>query len=170
MPGEGLPMTPETLLWLAIDPALHLLRGGMEGDKARAMLVAIALQESRIKHRRQLGGPARGFWQFELNGIRGVLNHPACQTRIHEALGTLAYRAEDWTPGDCHAAIEHNDVLAAAFARCLLWTLPDQLPRRSDPGEGWRQYIDAWRPGRPHRQTWDGLFEKAWDAVAEVRP
>lgn len=161
-------MTPQTLLWLAIDPALHLLGLETQGDRARAMLVAIALQESRIKHRRQIGGPARGFWQFEINGVRGVLHHAASQPKIHEVLAALDYPSEHWNSGNIHAAIEHNDVLAAALARCLLWTLPDRLPRRSDPGEGWRQYIEAWRPGRPHRQTWDGLFEKAWNAVEGV--
>ena len=28
------------------------------------MLLAIGLQESRFVHRRQIGGPACGFWQF----------------------------------------------------------------------------------------------------------
>lgn len=161
-------MTPKTLLWLAIDPALVLLRDELRSDSARAMMVAIALQESRIKHRRQIGGPARGFWQFEVSGVRGVLNHAKTQPKIHEVLAALNYPPEHWTPGNCHVAIEHNDVLAAAFARCNLLWLPDPLPRRSDPGEGWRQYIEAWRPGRPHRQTWDSLYEQAWDAVSEV--
>lgn len=168
--GGIVDMTPQTLLWLAIDPALHLLGLGMQGDPARAMLVAIALQESRIKHRRQIGGPAAGFWQFELNGVRGVLNHPASQPHVHQVLAALSYPPETWVVGNCHAAIEHNDVLAAAFSRCLLWTLPGRLPRRSDPGEGWRQYIETWRPGRPHRQTWDGLYERAWTAVEETGP
>lgn len=158
-------MTPNMLTWLAIDPAFVLLREDMDSDAARAMLIAIALQESRIKHRRQIGGPAHGFWQFEVAGVRGVLTHPASQPRIHEALVALDYPPERWNSENIHAAIEHNDVLAAAFARCLLWTLPDQLPRRGDPGEGWRQYIEAWRPGRPHRGTWDGLYLEAWDTV-----
>lgn len=161
-------MTPKTLLWLAIDPALVLLRNELRSDAARAMMVAIALQESRIKHRKQIGGPARGFWQFEVNGVRGVLNHAKTQPKIHEVLSALDYPPEHWTPGNCHVAIEHNDVLAAAFARCNLWWLLGPLPRRSDPGEGWRQYMEAWRPGRPHRQTWDSLYEQAWDAVDEV--
>lgn len=161
-------MTPNRLTWLAIDPALVFLREDMDSDAARVMLIAIALQESRIRHRRQIGGPARGFWQFEVAGVRGVLTHAASQPRIHEVLAALDYPPEHWNPGNCHAAIEHNDVLAAAFARCLLWTLPDQLPRRSDPGEGWRQYIEAWRPGRPHRQTWNSAYDQAWDTVEEI--
>ena len=47
-----------------LDPAAKLLPG-MDSAKARVMLLAIGLQESRFEHRRQIGGPARGFWQFE---------------------------------------------------------------------------------------------------------
>lgn len=161
-------MTPHTLLWLAVDPALHLLGLGMQSDRARAMLVAIALQESRIRHRRQVGGPARGFFQFELNGIRGVLNHPASQPHIHQVLQALSYSSVRWTPGDCHTAIEHNDVLAAAFARCLLWTLPDELPQRRQWTVGYDLYLQSWRPGRPRPESWESNYREAWDAVLEV--
>ena len=42
------------------------------------MLLAIGLQESRLTHRRQIGGPARGLWQFERGGgVAGVLRHAA---------------------------------------------------------------------------------------------
>ena len=42
------------------------------------MLVTIAGQESAWTHRRQINGPARGFWQFERGGgVAGVIAHPA---------------------------------------------------------------------------------------------
>ena len=63
----------------AIDPALALLPGKMDNDRARVQMLAMGLQESRFIHRRQLGnGPARGLWQFERGGgVKGVLEHPA---------------------------------------------------------------------------------------------
>jgi len=58
--------------------------------------------------------------------------------------------------------LEHNDTLAAAFARCLLWTLPDNLPGEHDPADGWRCYVKAWRPGKPNPETWDNFYQRAW--------
>ena len=126
------------------------------------MLIAIAMQESRWDERRQIGGPARGFWQFEFGGIRGVLNHKASQPIIRKVLDRLDY---NYAPDTSYAAIEHNDVLAFAYARYLLWTLPSPLPKRGEPEEGWEQYLSAWRPGKPHLGTWDNYFNQAWEIV-----
>lgn len=133
---------------------------------AAAMLVAIGLQESRFLRRCQReGGPARSFWQFELAGVRGVLAHKASQRAIEEAIRVLRY------PRDASAtlltAIEHNDVLAACFARCLLWTSPIALPTRDGPAGGWELYLSTWRPGAPRRDTWDELYFEAWARTAD---
>jgi hypothetical protein len=61
-----------------------------------------------------------------------------------------------------YSAIEHNDVLAAVFARLLLWTVPGRLPGRAEPVRAWNQYLSAWNPGKPHEETWAPLFELAW--------
>lgn len=123
------------------------------------MLMAIAMQESRFDERRQIGGPARSFWQFEFGGIKGVLNHKASAPLIRSVLTQLDY---DYAPDSSYNAIEHNDVLAFAYARCLLWTLPNPLPKRDEVEEGWTQYVEAWRPGKPRPQTWDAFYAKAW--------
>lgn len=156
-------MTPEFLLNHAISPALRLLPGRMNSQQAVAMMIAIALQESGLKHRRQIGGSARGYFQFEQGGgVRGVLMHPASGEHIKNVLVALDY-AQDADAGACYAAIQHNDVLAAAFARLLLWTLPDPMPNRDSPGKGWTVYMKAWRPGKPHREPWNDHFETAWE-------
>ena len=142
-----------------------LLPNALDSNEAWAMLFAIAKQESRLDARRQIGGPARGFWQFEMGGVRGVLQHKASQPLIHAVLDRLDY---DHDPMTSFTALEHNDVLAFAYARCLLWTLPGKLPARGDAAGGWRQYADAWRPGKPHRETWDAFFEDAWDIIGSA--
>lgn len=153
-------MTPETFLEIALLPALAILPDKMDSPEARAQVIAICLQESRLEHRRQIGGPARGFAQFELGGgVRGVLNHPATKTLIRNVLDELAY---DHVADTSYHAIEHNDVLACCYARLLLWTLPQPLPGRGEADEAWEQYLEAWRPGKPHRQTWNGFYEQAW--------
>lgn len=158
-------MTPEFFLQNALVPALRLLPLKMDSPAARAMVVAICLQESRLKYRRQNGGPARGYAQFEQGGgVRGVLTHAASKPHIQVVLTALDY-SPDADALDCYAAIEHNDILAAAFARLLLWTLPQALPVQNAPGSAWTQYTEAWRPGKPIRETWDGFYEQAWEIV-----
>jgi hypothetical protein len=126
------------------------------------MLLAIGLQESNFKYRKQVGGPALGFWQFEAVGIEGVLTHHASQDYATSLLGMLVVTDEDPI---IYQAVQYNDLLAAGLARLLLWTLPQALPERDDTQEAWDQYIQAWRPGRPHRDTWDLNWNEAWGAI-----
>ena len=146
-----------------IEPGLLHLPWRMDSTPARAMLIAMALQESRFTHRRQIRGPARGWWQFEQGGgVAGVLRHSATREHAWAALDRLQY------PRDSQAvyeAIEHNDGLATVFARLLLFTVPHALPGPNDVDEAWDQYIWAWRPGKPHRHTWDDFYRQAWEAL-----
>ncbi|XFB08402.1 hypothetical protein AAGT13_00040, partial [Azotobacter salinestris] len=88
--------------------------------------LTIGLQESGLIHRRQIGGPARGWWQFEQGGgVAGVLRHPAS---AGYARGVCTARKVSPEPGIVWAELEHDDTLAAAFARLLLWTDPAPLP------------------------------------------
>lgn len=148
-------------------PAVEtLLPPTMAGQRSRAMLLAIGMQESRFEYRRQIGGPARGFWQFEQGGgIKGVATHPATAGHLRKMLLVMQY---DEALDTSYAAIEHNDTLAAVYARLLLWTLPDSLPESTDPDGAWKQYVAAWRPGRPFRATWDSFYFQAC-AMVEAR-
>lgn len=158
-------MTPAFVLDHAIIPALSLLPSQMDTPAARALLLAIGLQESRLIYRHQIGGPAHSFWMFEQGGgVRGVLKHPQSRPHIQRVLSALDYDPESDAEA-CYIAIEHNDLLAASFARLLLWTLPGPLPDEDAPGDGWKQYQNAWRPGRPHRDTWDAFYAQAWETV-----
>ena len=159
-------MSPEKFIRNALEPALKLLPAKMDSLAGRAMIVSICLQESRLKYRAQIGGPARGYAQFEREGgVIGVLSHASTRPHIRAVLAALDY-SPDSDQSACYAAIEHNDILACAFARLLLWTLPDALPAQDDPGAGWSQYIKAWRPGKPHRETWNTFYEQAWEIVS----
>lgn len=156
-------MTPELLLNAAIVPALLLLPARMDTPAARIMLLAIAYQESAMRHRRQVKGPARGYFQFEQGGgVRGVLKHPASSGHIRDVLEALDYYV-DSTSAECWSAIEHNDILAAAFARLLLWTDAEPLP--TDAQGAWELYLRTWRPGKPHPEKWAMNYQKAKDAM-----
>lgn len=166
-------MTPELFLAIAVRPALGLLPSSMHSREAEAMVLAICLQESRLQHRHQIGGPAVGYPQFELGlvgpsdrvvgGVASVLAHPA--TRAH---ALMLCRVLDITPSARHvyAALPYQDVLAAGLTRLLLWTLPVRLPLAHEVERAWQQYLEAWRPGKPHRHTWDAQYARAWQAVA----
>ena len=129
---------------------------------AHQMLLTIAGQESGWTHRRQMGGgPARGFWQFEVGGVRGVMTHRA----TGGAAGKLYWELDlggPYVAEVVHVDLEHNEALALGFARLLLFSDPAPLP--SDAAEGWDYYLRNWRPGRPHPDAWP----KHWDAVARV--
>jgi len=145
---------------LVYPAALSLLPRHMDTPEARAMLTAIGLQESAFAARRQADdGPARGFWQFEPAGVRAVLNHRASQPHIVAALVTLGYSALADTSS---RAIEHNDVLACVYARLLVWTHPQRLPRQGERAYAQEYYLWLWRPGRPRLDKWPANFERAW--------
>lgn len=159
-------MSPELFLRLAIRPALELLPSPMRGTRAEAMILAICLQESKLSARRQISrltnrptGPARGFPQFETIGVAGVLQHRASQSHALRLCHVLRVPPDVLT---VHAAIEHNDVLAAGFARLNLWTHRDPLPPATEPAAGWRIYLEVWRPGAPHPETWPEHWSRAW--------
>lgn len=148
--------------------AYALLPERMRGVRADVQMLAIGLQESRLRYRAQLGGgPARGLWQFErMGGVHGVLSHHATgphAVKLCDGLGVRPNATDAWR------ALEFNDTLAAGFARLLLWSLPYPLPDLGDWSNAWAQYLDAWRPGKPHPDTWGGLYAEALGAVAQGR-
>lgn len=130
----------------AIRPAYALLPASMRSREATVLLLAIGLQESEFKHRRQIKGPARGFWQFEFaGGFRGVLNHST--TAQHAMMLGDARGYARQTEAEQFSQLELDDVYAAGIARLLLWTDPKALPALNQPGAAFDYYIRNWRPG-----------------------
>lgn len=158
-------MTPLSIFHNALYPAMDLLPSKMNGSQALTMLIAIGLQESKFQFRLQIDGPARGYWQFERGGgVAGVLKHKASAPYIKKVLMSLDY-GPDSTPANCYTAIAHNDILAAAFARLLLWTHPDPLPGIDDVSGTWDYYIECWRPGKPHVESWPEYYKQARELI-----
>lgn len=167
-------MTPIKFKTEALEPAYDILPPNMRSQKATVMVLAICLQESRFKHRYQIvqgrpgvKGPARGFAQFELGteksrgGVWGVYLHYASRPHLKVVCEKLGIKFE---PRAIWEALETNDVLAAAVARLLLYTDPHSLPELGSAGAAWNLYIRTWRPGKPHPQTWAGLYAQALEA------
>ena len=51
--------------------------------------------------------------------------------------------------------------MPTAAARLLLFTDPKRLPEVGDAKGAWNLYIRTWRPGKPHRGTWNDLYDQA---------
>lgn len=152
-------MMVDHILAYTMPAAYSLLPSEMRSDKATSMLIAIGLQESGFAARRQLRGPAHGFWMFERGGgVKGVMTHERTVTHALAVFDALQYRRR---PIDTMArvgseifeALTHSDVLACCVARLLLWTLPAPLPAPDDPAGAFAQYLEAWRPGAYARGT-----------------
>lgn len=149
-----------------IRPALAMLPAEMDTPRAWVMLLATGLQESRFLHRRQIRGPARGFWQFEQGGgVYGAMRHEASREHLQRL---CAVRGVAWDRRAIWSAIEHDDVLAAGLARLLYWTDAKALPPLDDAAGAWDLYMRTWRPGRPHRSTWPEMHARAVAFVAEA--
>lgn len=140
-----------------------LLPGRFDSPEATVMLLAIALQESGLTTRTQRDGPARGYWQFEQGGgVKGVLNHP--MTRL-TARSVCLHRAVGASESDVYRAIGHDDMLACAFARLLLWSDPAPLPGIGQSDNAWRYYERNWRPGKRRPDDWPANYKQAVAAV-----
>lgn len=171
-------MTLDEITRTGIDPALQLLPAAMDSPRARVQVLANGLQESGFEARRQLItvrnpstgarelkplGPATSYWQMERGGgVLGVLTHRGSK---FYAQNVCKARGVDPTSPAVWAAIEHDDVLAAAFARLLLWTDPLRLPALGDVQGAWNLYARTWRPGKPHPEDWPGNYRQALDYV-----
>ena len=148
---------------IAIRAGLGLLPRVMTSDEALVMMIAIGLQESRFVHRKQIGGPALGFWQFEKHGgVKGVMQHASSKKHAERVCTKLSIPFDRTV---IYNSLAYNDPLAAAFARLLLWTDPKPLPELGDVNGAWDYYIRNWRPGKPHRRTWSALYAQALDYI-----
>ena len=163
-------MTPELLVSTAINPALNILATIMSPSvntpTAARFLTTIAIQETELKARRQMeDGPARSLFQFESVAVDNVLSHPLSRKYASEFCKILCYRITKDEPKNIAtimAAIEHNDVLAAGFARLNLWASAYMMPTTED--SGWAVYTGIWRPGKADRKRWI----TSWDAGQAV--
>jgi hypothetical protein len=71
-----------------------------------------------------------------------------------------------WERLDIWAALEKNDLLALVFARLLLYSDPAAMPAVGDYDEAWKLYaVRTWRPGKPHRDSWNGYYDEARAAL-----
>lgn len=152
-----------------LNPGLAHLPMAMDTPAARVMLLTIGQQESKFQARAQLlngggKGPARGFWQFERGGgVKGVMNNETTTGHAHRLCED---RGVPWDAQAIWERLETDDILACCFARLLLYADPKPLPLVGDAEGSWDLYAKrAWRPGKPHPDTWAGYHAQARAAL-----
>jgi hypothetical protein len=103
------------------------------------LLLAIAIQESGLKHRFQWpSGPARSWWQIELSTAVD------CCTRCEPVANLCAEIGREY---------EYSDLAACAIAAGILRLTSGKLPVVGDVDGAWNYYLKAWRPGKPMHWT-----------------
>jgi hypothetical protein len=161
-------MTPTEFDQHVIAPGFALLPARLTSAPARALLIAIAGQESGWSARTQAGGgPAHSYFQCErAGGVAGCFSGAARPT-LAAVCKTLdiAFNVDT-----IYAAIVWNDALACVLARLILWCDPAPLPAiPAREGEAWAYYERTWRPGKPDRTRWPGAYAAGIQVVSEAR-
>lgn len=155
-----LPITASQCLASIINPMLQLLPAPLTSDAARTELIAIAIQESALAYRHQIGGPARSLWMFEYNGVLAVCRHHTAGPIVRILCSALNIRFD---PGVIFANLTTNDLLGAGVARALLWSDPAAIP--TDESGGLAMYQRNWRPGAFAPARWPAAWAAAQATV-----
>ena len=156
-------MNPTTFLNVAIRPTLRWMGEPFDNALAERILLAIAMQESDMEHRHQVGGPAHGFFQFEPIGCAEAIRIDGLnQTRFFERL-VLPTQYDE-----LHVALEWSEAAMVVCARLILWSITRPLPGPHEQADAWRQYIRAWKPGKPHPDRWPANWALACEACEAV--
>lgn len=160
-------MNPDRFYTSIVAPTLRLLADHPEiklpvTPEASVMVLTIAGQESAWRARKQTGGPARSYWQFELGGgVDDVFRTGL--PKLKAVCATIDVPCSD--PRVIFEAMAWNDTLACTMARLLLWSDPKPLPDIGMKDQAWDYYKRNWRPGMPHYPTWGGYYDRAVQIV-----
>lgn len=153
----------------AVNESYTLLPTKLESYWARVFQAAAGYQETKYLTRFQYGGgPARGYWQFEEGGaVKGVMEFKADGGKIAALARQVCHaRGVPFVRHTVWEALAKDDVLAAAFARLLMYTDPYALPTTQDAA--WTAYAKRlWRPGKPHPDEWPESWAFALRVVAK---
>lgn len=154
-------MTPTAALLSCVNPALELLPARLCTNEARVLLLAIGGQESELKYRAQIRGPARGLWMFEKPGVSEVMQ----KADPREVATLFDARGVHYAVDAAMAMMETDDIFAAGMARLLLACDPKPLPAIGAMGSAWAYYARDWKPGKPRPKDWPANYRAAVKAV-----
>ena len=136
--------TVETFLTKVIEPVLCHLTAIPFSPAAAQLMLGTAIHESKIKHRRQIGGgPARGLFQMEPATHDDIWdNYLKYRSKIGDQVKALLSSAT----ANRHHELEANDNYAAALCRVHYLRAPGALPPFGDIGAMaayWKKYYNT---------------------------
>lgn len=158
----ALPTSMSILLRDIVVPAMNIFPESMDSPESRVMLCAITGQESALRYRQQIQGPAHSMWMFERNGISAVLTNTITSGYAKQVCVDAGIAA---TVDAVYSAMLTDDILGCRFARLLLWSDASALPPIGAINTAWSYYIRNWRPGKPDRNRWTVWYNAAVAAV-----
>ena len=136
-----MPTTPQLLIATAIKPAL--LKLGLYTPAAVQLLLATAIQESNLLHRKQIGGPALSYFQIEPKTHDDIWDNflkyrPQLSSKVDQLMSNPA--------ANKIKELENNDKYAAAIARIHYLRVPAPLPKHNDivkMAAYWKRYYNT---------------------------
>ncbi len=154
-------MTPRQFHDLCVIPGLSLLPPVMTSPEARVLLVAIAMQETGLVTRSQVGGSAFGFYQFEEIGVDGVFAHAETGHLAADVAKVLQIPVDE----NFYEAVRWNDLISTVLARLNLWPDPAPLPAIGQELAARNYYARVWRPKIVAIQRWPAAYNAAMACV-----
>lgn len=154
-------MTPRQFHDLCVIPGLSLLPPFMTSPEARVLLVAIAMQETGLMTRSEVGGTAFGFYQFMVIGVDGVFANGETGHLAVDVAKSLQIPVDE----NFYEAVRWNDHMGTVLARLNLWPDPAPLPAIGAEAEARNYYARIWRPKIVAVQRWPAAYNAAISCV-----
>lgn len=150
-------------------PTLRRLGPAYASAEAAVLQLAAFYQESQLKHREQIGGPALGLAQFDpgkgaMVGL--VLTGPNKVTWARDAVDERGVDPDDFEAA--RQLAKEDDELAVILSRAGMWCDAKRLPRLGQEKEAWAAYRRIWNPGKPRPEKWADSYKRALDAWREL--
>lgn len=136
-----MPVNPNIFSTTVIRPTLISL--GLHTPAAEQLLLATAIQESHLIHRRQVGGPALSYFQIEPR------THDDVWDNFLKYRTQLAGKVKQFLTSPAANKIkelENNDKYATAIARIIYLRVPAPIPPLNDipkMAAYWKRYYNT---------------------------
>ena len=149
-------MTPKEVCETIIVPSISEMveitgHAWLDTYARRRLLLAIAIQESNLETRVQIGGgPGRSFWQLEA-GVRYLFSNEATSTFARSVCRFFGVSSDTSELAKIMETSAGDD-LACCLAILMLMADPHPIPTGQD--DAWKTYLRVWRPGKPRPDAW----------------
>lgn len=136
-----MPVNPQKFLLFVIRPTL--LRLGLHSPASEQLLLATAIQESHLVHRKQIGGPALSYFQIEPKTHNDIWDN---YLKYRSQLSNKVMQLMSNAGADKIKELENNDKYATAIARIHYLRVHAPIPQFNDIAKMaayWKRYYNT---------------------------